>query len=460
MSFSAKALLTHLGIRLGCVVRDPVALLVLLTSAAATLIFWPTGSWTQSAAGGSSYFLVPFVLWLYLWPALPAVYGAGRATGVGDIGFSSRGLPALPVGMGSRALAEALLVVLAVFCVRLPLGITLGIGTPSELLIETLLGVLVMLPSLVAWTLPATSIHLYLARPLIASVLMTLAAVTGTLTSTPGLVAAVTALVVVTLCTATWEPRLSKHRSGPARSAACWRPARPGEEQLARDTWLLPARRFGPWIGAGIVLVMIEVALEQSLAIPTLVVLLTAEVPLILLLIAALRPLDSPLIIAPLAGRWGLRSGDYMRALSQLPVRAEAVLRWAWLHAMTLTLTAWVLAMLLVLIRARIHTGAFALSDAGGASLCPILLPLLGVVPCMPALTLALAVGHRLHTALSGIALLLIFHGHVMVLAVASSLLPRGSQAPLWIDAAFVVVLALVGGLPPLIHLKRRRVFS
>jgi hypothetical protein len=112
--------------------------------------------------------------------------------------------------------------------------------------------------------------------------------------------------------------------------------------------------------------------------------------------------------------------------------------------------------MLLVLLRARLYTGVFALTDAGGSSLAPLLLPLLAAVPCLPAMVVALAVGHRLHTALSGIALLLILNGHVMVLGVSSSLLPRGSQAPLWIDAAFVVVLALAGGLPPLIHLRRR----
>jgi hypothetical protein len=64
-------------------------------------------------------------------------------------------------------------------------------------------------------------------------------------------------------------------------------------------------------------------------------------------------------------------------------------------------------------------------------------------------------VGDRLRTAISGVALIMVFHGHPMILIALSTTLGNDSTLAHGLHLAVMVVAALVGGLPPLVHTRR-----
>ena len=162
----------HFRVRLATTLSDPFALSLVVLFALASLVFWPQPQLMRAAASGPAVDIIAWVLWLQLWPAIPLIYVGGRATGRGDADLATRGLPALPVGPRMRALAEVAVVALAVLAVRIPALLTFQGHDLAEAVHATLAGLLIMLPTMVSWALPATSVHLYMLRPLVLAVLL------------------------------------------------------------------------------------------------------------------------------------------------------------------------------------------------------------------------------------------------------------------------------------------------
>ena len=251
------------------------------------------------------------------------------------------------------------------------------------------------------------------------------------------------------------DPRPPKLPRGPLPASAMWRPPLEAERQLARDTWLLPLGKFGFLLGAGVAVAVAAVILEQTAGLPWIVVFVSAEAAPMVLVVALLRPFGSPLIAFSLAGRHGARTGDLLRAWSALPVRREAVLRWLWAYGFVLSALGYVLVLAFIVARVWLITGAPALVDSDGDSLARVALPFAGLILCLPALLVALAVGDRLNMVLSGVAILFIFHLHLLLLVALMGMFPRGSPTPKLLHALIVMAVTLIGSLPVLARLKR-----
>ena len=104
----------HLMARLRALATQPDGLVVLLLAGGAGVMLWPgltaagNGGWRLALAAEPDAERVGFevavmLLWMLLWPVLPVVCAAGRATGAtrGDA-LAQRALPALPAGPRSR----------------------------------------------------------------------------------------------------------------------------------------------------------------------------------------------------------------------------------------------------------------------------------------------------------------------------------------------------------------------
>jgi hypothetical protein len=457
MISSIGAFLRHLRIRVVWVARTPASLTVMVLSAAATLLLWPGLDLGVERAGPAALGWIAWLLWMQLWPALPAIAAAGRSTGGFDTAVSTRWLPVLPVGPRTRALADAAVVVLFVLGAHITAAWVLPDRELTEAISAALIGAVMMFPSLLAWTVPSRSFNVFMFRPLIAAALVLTASGIG-LTGTPVRAIVVCGVLAAAILTQARRelilPRLGRrHR----RPADLFRPAMDPEQRLTRDLWELPARQFGPWLALSVVALVVLTGLDRRVALPDLSIFISAEAVIIILVMAAVKPFGSHLVVAGMAGRYGASFGDFSRAWSALPVRPESVLRRTWTYSVALTLCSWLTGIGLIVARSYLNTGALRLGDGGGGGLGPVVVPLVAIVLTLPGLVVAGAVGHKAHAVVAGVVTLFILHAHVMLLAALSSAFPRGSSAPLVIDGAVVAVLALVGGLPPLVHLRTPR---
>jgi hypothetical protein len=210
-----SAFLTHLRIRLRATLADPVALAVMIGTGLATLILWPgpmPPSGPQLLFGGEpmprSLATLYTFMWIWLWPAVASlrVGGATAAGGASGV-LSQRGHPALPIGPRARVLAEVAVTVTWVLVVRvavLPAGPWLhdiaasarpypGLAAfAAQFSRHTLEGLVVALPALVVWTMPARAPQWMFARAAGLVVVQLLAAKLGLL-ATPARTAPTTA---------------------------------------------------------------------------------------------------------------------------------------------------------------------------------------------------------------------------------------------------------------------------
>lgn len=465
MSAALPAFARHFRVRLGAVLRDPGALLVLAGAAAATLLLWPgvtppgDGGWSALSAGaepapealeGTTVFL-----WLLIWPVLPVTAAAGRVapSARGDA-FAQRGCPALPVTLRARMLAEALLVLLAVALAHGARSLLPGAPAPAPLLA----GAFVSLPVLLAWATPAPSVALLWIRPSLVVLALSCAAETGLLASPAGVVATGTALAAAVLAGAHVD--LSALRSlphRPDRPPAAARPALDAARRLRRDFFLEPLRRLGPFAASLLFVLAGVLAVEAVRPIPPFVAMAVAILVLSQIFALALRPAGSALVPWAFRGSSGARAGDLVRAFSVLPVRPESVRRAAYVHGLVVALAAWGGSVGVVALRALSRTGRLALTDADGDSLLPLLLLGLCVVPVAAGLVVSAAAGDGRRMALSGGALLALLNLPGMAFLVVASLLGMGSRAGTVAALGLIAVLTLAGSLPPLALLRRGR---
>jgi hypothetical protein len=355
-------------------------------------------------------------------------------------------------------LAEALLVLLfvaAAWLLRLALP---GPPDPATHLPAFAAGALLAFPMLLAWAAPAPSIPLLWVRPVVVLAAL-FGAMQAGLLATPGRLAATAAAISGLVLLAGgrepgWPSALTWRRSRPE---PCWRPALAPRRRLRRDFLGEPVRRLG-LLAASLVLLQVAATAADAVApLPPYFLMGVSAVVLGQILALALRPAGSALVAWGFRGRSGCRSGDLERAFSVLPVRPESVRRAAYLHGFVVSLGVWAGAALVVAVRAWLRTGRPGLVDADGDSLLPFVLVGLCVVPLTAGFVASATAGDGPKMALSGGALLGLFNLPGIILVVAASLADRGSRAPLLLSVGTVVLLTVVGSLPPLALLLRPR---
>jgi hypothetical protein len=448
---------THFRVRLIWTLRDPAALGVLLLFSMATLLYWP-GPDPLTMDLEMEMELVAWLLWamwLYMWPALPAIYAAGRATGGRGTALRHQALPTLPVGARARAVAEVLLVLVWLTAVRSSASLVYPGLEARSVAISTLIGALAMLPPLISWAAPARSLNGYMLRPLVAVVLFASAGRLGFTVTLPGLAATSLLVVVLVLFIAGREWSLpALHRSVPKAEERVRLGIDP-ERRLRRDAWWLVLETWGTPAALLVAALVFVFALDVRGSAPPYALVGVFGVLLGFAVSLTLRPFDSKLIALGLGGRHGVRMGDFARAWSVLPVRREAVLRRVYLHGLLVLGSVWLGTVASVVIRSWALFGQPALRATDGGDLSILLLPFGATVPCLAGMLTAAAVGDRVRTVISGAAFLLVFYGHILLLASLTAFFDRGSNIPRLIDIAFVVLIALIGGIPPLVHLRR-----
>jgi hypothetical protein len=506
---SLGAVARHFAIRLEGVLRDPLAIAVLVFAGLSTLFLW---SWFGMArpqtvvienplpetiqgelhfpgpaekAVGSAGFSLPsgaalvvdliepgagraFPGWTtwrrwvlgpvlvchFLWAPLVVLFVSGNALGRRSLASATGPpLPALPIGPRSRAVAEALVALVLAVAARTPLLLV----RPPDLLFNlsvllmrgphpvsstvawtagTILGALFAWPLLLAWvTVPRLDRRGWLAPGLVMGALF-LAVGTG-LSSRP-LSAALLALAlsVVVLALVGTEIQVVRPASERPYGARLFRRSPGPMAQFRRDQWRGPLRAFWPFLVLAVpgplVLAILHSRRFELLA-------------LLLLLLTAILfyPSGLKLVSAAGPGSGAVWNGYYLSAWSVLPVRRETVLRAVYAHGWAAGGLVWLL---------------FCLSRwLYGGGPWPSLFELPAVVLASGLLVCA-AAGDRWRGTLALVSLVTFQMGVPLLLTVAETvfLVHVKHERDVLIAAAYV--LAVVGGLPPLVHLRSRGV--
>jgi len=463
-----RGLVRHARVRLGATLRSPYALLVVVLAGLATLALSPTLPLVTLAADDPiDRVAIPLIAvqWLWLWPALITRAVAGRTTGP-LWSAVEQPIPQLPVSSRSRVLAEVLVVCSMTLAVRAvgfalePYSATVpGLpvaehgGYPAAFATQWLLDVVVFAPVVAAWAFPTRAPTLVMLRPLFAALAVYAAGrlnLYANLASAAVVSAALTAVMV-----APWGgdlKGLQRLAGMVAPLGPAWRPAR--ASQLTRDLLWQPLARnssfvIGALVGQGLLL-----AGEALQVWPPMIFHLGSSVVFGLLLAqVVLRPMGSPMIMASVSGLGKHRLGDFTAAWSVLPVERHALLRGVYLHGLFGALALWALMTGVFLCRVWLEGGALAAPDTqGGATL---LLGAAFVTPLLAGLLVALAAGDRILGLLTGALLVAFLPVQIVLTRVVEA---RFEALPGWtIALVLAALLAAVGGVPPLVHLRRAR---
>jgi hypothetical protein len=345
--------------------------------------------------------------------------------------------------MRTRAFAEALVplvIVGALWLLFLVLveGLSIKVGWFA---LAWLTGALPVFPVLLLFVAPAPSTQLYLWRPLVPIALLFVPLRLGLLENPSTVVATCLPLTAVSLLLVDWTPSLPRlgARAVPPPEARR-RVGRSPETQLRRDFWLRPF----PAAAALLSVQALLVGVDQFAVLPRygffFASLLVFSFSLSLV---AMRPLGLDLIASSLAGKSGLRLGDFGRAWSVLPVRREAVARGVYVHGMITGVAIGTLFLGANLLTTWLRTGEPRFIDASRAPGPEFFLPFAAAIPCLAGALTAGAMGDRVRGILSLTSMFVVFVSHVACLILQVSPPLHG-----WI----LIVIAMVGGLPPLIH--------
>lgn len=460
----------HYLMRLKWSLKDPYTLGALLFTGVLSLLYWPGPvdpadvkfSFISEEEGLSSVCLV--IIWVFVWPMLAGSVAGGSVAARGRDAFAQRPVPSLPVGARARVLAEAMLILTFVFVLRIPsftLGESVhcnfylpGLIEPQEhlraaFILRSLYGTLIMFPAVLVWTAPSRSIHLYfMVRPLALIALMLLAMKLGCLATPLGCILTCIVLSAAILLTMDLEfhpPRMLKPSNGSPE--ARWRPGRDPESQLRRDRWLKPL----PAVALFLALEALVIAIDQVVVLPEYgFYFMSVFVISFLFSLVALKPFGCNLFAVGIiiASSGSSRTSDFLRAWSILPVRIEAVLRSVYCHGFLIGLGIWVLAVTVEPLSSWLKTGELQFEGFGDNHAGRYILPMITLVPCLPAGLVAAATGDRLRGFLSvgaGIAILVGHHAFLML-----------GLAPA-IHLGLLILFALVGGVPALTHLRAPR---
>jgi hypothetical protein len=464
-----KMFARHLLIRTRMLATEPASLGILALAGLSSIVIWP---WVGIRPEMDIPGIGEFVMFcsLLLWPFLVGVVAVGRTAGGQGNGSgplaSDLALPALPIGHRMRILADTLAVLAFSLIFRLP-GLLLGElgrdfvagpGTAGDaaayrflFLEQTLQGSLLFLPMLIAWSTPSRSHVFYLVRPVLVS--MPLFALIWLEFSRNPAVAAGACLVLccATLLTAGWNPESRRRPASAHTRRRLYRPGLDPEARLRRDRWVQPLRAGRYYLLAIALAETAVILLELYAGTPVTARAMVAGMAVgFLMSVALFRPLGLQLLRPAHSPSDTATGGTTLaHACSLLPVRPEAVVRGVYLHALLGggAIVALVLA----------HTGLMRILDLEEHSSLLLVRPLAFAVPAAAGLAVSMAVGDRLRTGISLAAVIALLPVHIALWITLSSagMSPREPGAGMAVDLVVLAALALIGGLPPLIHLRK-----
>jgi len=464
------------------VARDPFALVLLAFAGAVSVPAWTFGlgidlfTATQLPVRTGTWFAGPLdwasptvplrmtlarlapvlVMFQLAWVLLVASAVQGR--------FSIRSsggapvMPALPVGFRMRHGVEAL-IALAVVAVARAAALFIGgesfgcrllhacrwtgdLTYPVAVALSTLLGVLYSFPMVVGWTAVARVDVRGLLKPFLATTLVVMASAFGLMAH------AASALLVCILASALVLLRLDdgsrpQPRASRAPLASLHRPSPGPGAQFRRDAWLGPLRSLWRF---GLLVVVLPLAIELSFAAGLPRLPMSGALPFFqLLALFALPFFPLGLRLVPPSGSQPF-SGYFLRAWSVLPVRPERVARAVYLHALGSAAVVWL-----------VLWAQVALHGSRGLELLQVFeVP---VIVLAGAIVLCEAVGDRTRGLLA-VACLVGTHFVPTAHLIVGTLLPTAAMRwEPWRSTPYTLLaygLGLLGGLPPLVHLRRR----
>lgn len=456
----------HYRIRFLAVLSDPYMLFVFLFTALASLLYWPglmepvslEGLIPSGREGMNDAFIL--VIWLFSWPIMVGNSAGGTVAGGGREALALRPMPSLPVGLRTRMLAEACLVITFVFAVRVPSFfagemVHVSFYLPGLLdaketafhafVMRSFYGTLIMLPVILIWTAPARTPQVYfIYRPALMIAAVFIAMELGFLATPVACIMTSGVLTAAAFFLATKEfngPRLWKPSKGPVETR--WRPGRDPEKQLRRDFWLRPL----PWLALFILLEIGLFLVDRVVRFPDMGLYLCSSLVFgFMLSFVAMRPMALYFIDMGLIGRKSSgKDSDAGRGWVILPVRKEAVTRGIYVHGLIMGAVLWTLGIVAFMTYAWLETGEFRFVDEYGDSLAKYMAPYIVLVPCLAGGLVNTAVGDWSRGGLTLASTIAIFISHTALLI---------TKAPLAFHVSVLVFLALLGGAPAWAHLR------
>jgi hypothetical protein len=456
--------LQHLRTRLGAVLRSPFALLMTSVLGVVTLMMWPIFRPAQVSdlEGGIEILIRALMIWLF--PFMVAIFITGRMWSLGEgAGLATLIFPTLPVAPRTRTLAEATGGLLLLLIPRLAVGLVLPfVFVPGStwheavaagsLWRDSLMGALVLLPVLVACCAPAARDWFQWTRSLVVAVLMA-GLVTIGLTRSLVLTAAV-ALPLAALILAGYrmEPGFDpgSFRFGKER----YRLHRAGIDPLVRfrrDLWQRPLHKFWPVILGMVVITLVTPPLMSWLGIPEVFYSFTAGVLPGLAIFLLMFPLGIHLFNGDrgIAGSGG-NCGNFKQAWSHLPLPTYRVMRGIWIHGMIGGLVCWALYLT--------HFVLMMVFSGEWTALVWFHVSLVLAIPAGAGFLVSGAAGDGFRLTLAIAALIAVPAADIgFTIGLKSAGFAMSQNQQIFVVFAAALAAALIGGLPPLIHLRRPR---
>ncbi|MFH1998792.1 MAG: hypothetical protein ABIK28_03880 [Planctomycetota bacterium] len=464
-----RSFVKHFSIRLKAVRTDPHLLGVMLLTGLSSLLYWPGLIDREGArlSTGSSELpiseLLIALMWAYIWPMLAGNTAGGSIPGSSKENLALRPVPALPVSMRVRVMAEALLIVSFVFLVRIPSFIwgesihshlyLPGLLNPENMAAgpfveRSIMGTFIMLPAILCWVAPAQSAHFYfLIRPGVVVILLLISMVSGLfetqlLCVTTSLV--ISGVVMLSIGREFFIPRAWKMAKSPI--SARFRLGIDPEVRLRRDFWVKPLLPTFLFITAELLVIVLDV----FDVFPELGFYFSSTLVFgFFFSFVALRPLGMYIVDAALIGKSGaFKNNDHHRNWVVLPVRREAMTRGIYLYGLIAGFLLWAGVVGVSVLDAWLTTGEARIVDLDGGSAAKYLLPHIALVPCIAGGLTSFAVG-----SISRGIFNIVLGGAVFIFHIALLV----QKAPVWLHATVLSLLAIMGGVSALKFLRASR---
>ena len=455
----------HLRTRMTAVLRSPFALLMTTLLGAASVMMWPIFRplpVNDMYSGGIEILIRGLMIWMF--PFMVAIFITGRIWSLGEgAGLATLILPTLPVSPRTRILAETAGGLLLLLIPRLAAGFVMNVafspGTGGHaaaardsLWRDSISGALILLPVLAACCAPAARDWFQWTRSLAVAVLMA-----GFVTVSPTdnlLITAAAALALTAALIAGYrmEPAFDLESLGRRkRDKVLYRAGIDPLIRFRRDLWQRPMKKFWPAAAAMLFITFITPPLVSWLGIPEIYYSVTAGILPGLAIFMLMYPVGIHLFNGDrgIAGSGGNR-GTFKQAWSHLPLPSHQVFRGIWIHGMVGGLIAWAL-----------YLTHFVLMMAFSGEWTALVWFHVSLVLAIPAgagflVSGAAGDGFRLTLAIASlIAIPVADIGFTLGLKSAGIAMTQNQQ--IFVVFAAALAAALIGGLPPLIHLRRPR---
>jgi hypothetical protein len=463
----SKIFLKHFVIRLRGLAASPGAIFMLLLAGLSSLMLWPWFLGSLEPYGPAGVDLMIHVIFIFVWPMMVAFATSNALVSGGPkASLGVHALPALPIGRRLRALGDALAAMLVALAARLLFAelalllwgareLTAAGPIPwSAFVAESLFGTLLMLPGVLAWVSLSRGGRFVLLPPLLVALISYGALLLGII-GHPFLGPAFCVLLAIAVLSLPeidldLEARLLRLQRV---DASRYRRGLAPETRFRRDRWAGPLRRWGLAVAGFVLVAVVILALSSMKLLPDdsgdLYFGFVYGLSFSMIGLAVFYPMGVHLFQTDRCGGGGmLMTGSYRAAWSTLPVRPEAVLRGVYLHGLVVGFC-WVL-----------WVSGFSLLahflGQHGLGILRFFLPLGLAVPAVAGLLTCTAAGDRRRGLVAFLAVICVLPAHIgTMFASRAAGLVHGSPIALAVDLTVLALLGAIGGLPPLVHLRR-----